>query len=489
MGIIVLGCLVASCSPTNAEVASSPTANPDEPHETVPVVSPEAQNLPAPTSEPSFYTGTPLIPAPASEPEDSPFLYAYDYNTDDIVIFRTGDPQPLRIAAPRPYESVFHLSPSTDKLAYISGSLTLDEGLVLTVLDLASGDIILQLPILAPGWEASLARGEEPGDDPVPAIVDPRGMAWSRDGSQLAFTAAIDRFHPDLYTLDLATLDVRRAAEIELAPNALAWSPDGERIAFLQVQSFGTGAGKTLDGIWVVDLTTGDPQRIPAQEGIVAELEEWLTSDSILVSGWDLATGARDLAVLNVSSGEIRTLLEGPLFERHEILDGDAFMILTFPEASGEASDFLHLAVVSTQSGLTCSTELDAERVFSTSWSATLNVMLVSGDEAISVYTPACELAGAFHHGGEAIVSPDGQWMLLINREDLESVIFQLASGQSYPIPFPGIRQGVWDADSSRVVIQTADRDLYAVSVENHTEEGDSPTPQLIVSDVAIILP
>ena len=75
-------------------------------------------------------------------------------------------------------------------------------------------------------------------------------MAWSPDGSQLAFIGAVNGPTSDLYVYDLAEDQVRQLTDgLAHAANPI-WSPDGKHI-FHQgiIFSFGSGVAKSDWGV------------------------------------------------------------------------------------------------------------------------------------------------------------------------------------------------------------------------------------------------
>lgn len=114
-------------------------------------------------------------------------------------------------------------------------------------------------------------------------------LAWSPDGSTLAFLAPEDR-HWGWFTgrVVLATLTGETPVErVMKAPDAygdLVWSPDGTAIAFVALRP-----QEKLYTVMVADTATGD--WIDLFPGDAARLDEWSSLKGIL--GWEDATYLR----------------------------------------------------------------------------------------------------------------------------------------------------------------------------------------------------
>lgn len=87
------------------------------------------------------------------------------------------------------------------------------------------------------------------------AMLRPRSLAWSPDGSVLAFIGAIHGPTADVYTLDLQSREVRRLTSGPMQATDLYWSPDGQSLVHLAVLDFNLGRGggtDIIDSLWAV---------------------------------------------------------------------------------------------------------------------------------------------------------------------------------------------------------------------------------------------
>src|SRR5215213_11797614 len=66
----------------------------------------------------------------------------------------------------------------------------------------------------------------------------PHDLAWSPDGSRLAFVASGPRGEPGVYVAPVGGSEgPRRITDFKGLPAALEWAPDGKRLAFLIIQN------------------------------------------------------------------------------------------------------------------------------------------------------------------------------------------------------------------------------------------------------------
>ena len=77
---------------------------------------------------------------------------------------------------------------------------------------------------------------------------------WSADGTQLAFEAAIDGDSADLYVYSAADGSVKHLTSGSAQDYAPSWSPDGKYIVHFGTDSFGSGAGYHMVGVWATLL-------------------------------------------------------------------------------------------------------------------------------------------------------------------------------------------------------------------------------------------
>ena len=426
------------------------------------------------------YQGAPLtIPTDQYAGEDEPFLSAFDYASSELYIFRANALEPISFPIPSPYENFFHPSPNFERVAYISSNPTPERGLDLIVIQTQTGEVESRIPITNPGWERSVEAGETPVDDPIPAIVESTAISWSADGRYLAFAAAIDRFSADLYILDTQTQAVNRLAADEHAPNGPAWSPDGTQIAYAQVISFGTGAGWSVQGLWLVEPSIDKHELILAAHGTAYFPLAWVGNDALIVTGGGWVRGDQHLGIIDLETGMFEWFFEGPLYLYAVDPDDMAYFILSAPTDEDAAVDTFGLYLASPgQSPHRCMA-LDDEQVFSVGWSQALGVMYAGMEEETVLFSLNCERIGRVRQGGAAYISPDGAWLASFTPGTEGLTVFSFRSLEQQFIPDLNVDALIWSPGSNGFILVTPDREYYAVSLIGEDGAENFSTPQI----------
>lgn len=136
------------------------------------------------------------------------------------------------------------------------------------------------------------------------------GLAWSPDGSRLAFTSGHSGISADLYVYSLNTGVITRLTDGPANACQIRWSPDGQYIFHVGVSGFGTGAGHNMTGVWVARADGSGNQLLyevePDSGGEF--LVGWISTDTVLVYSWRVDCGEVNLRVVDVTLGEIQVL-------------------------------------------------------------------------------------------------------------------------------------------------------------------------------------
>ena len=94
----------------------------------------------------------------------------------------------------------------------------------------------------------------EPEFEASRAMQMPQSLAWSTDGSTLAFIDRRDGESADVYLFNPVDLSVARVSEEAGHANDLHWSPNGTYLQYLSTNSFGTWGGSNMEALWVYDF-------------------------------------------------------------------------------------------------------------------------------------------------------------------------------------------------------------------------------------------
>lgn len=149
---------------------------------------------------------------------------------------------------------------------------------------------------------------------PLRAITEMPFVAWSPDGSRLALVAALDSNHSDIYSYEVAAGTLRRLTEEGGQASMPTWSPDGSQVAYLTVKGFGTGAGLSLDGLWVVRANGSAARRVvDLAEDNDLRVIGWTDDGALVTLGWSHLCGSALLRRTRPSTAEVQTLVDGCL--------------------------------------------------------------------------------------------------------------------------------------------------------------------------------
>ena len=204
------------------------------------------------------------------------------------------------------------LSPDGQIFAYITGIGGASMNPILIALDLAQRVQALQLemtgPLSQPGVE--MIPGD-PGFEAVRAMEFSNGLAWSPDGRFLAFSAAMDGDSADVYLYDRRDGAVTRLSNESGHASSLHWSPDGRFIEYVSVESFGTGAGMAMVGLWAIDMQTREAVMLERLESGGEVFLGWTDGSHFLIHSWGAACTAYNMRVVDASDGAQRVVVDG----------------------------------------------------------------------------------------------------------------------------------------------------------------------------------
>ncbi|MBM4425152.1 MAG: hypothetical protein FJ030_17525 [Chloroflexi bacterium] len=296
---------------------------------------------PAPTS-PLPPTLAPQTPAPVPPTESQP-----PTSTPQVVVFPTPD-VPLSQAGPwllatddnglwavNPdgsgftnlfdkkvvspwYEFSTAISPDGHHLAFV----TADEpqqyiGLRLILLTLPEGTTQILTPLMKPDVDP-FADFSDPAFEAARAIGDYASAAWSPDGRKLAFIGAQDGPSSDLYVYSLDDGSITRLTDGPSQTYGLSWSPDGKYIVHAGVESFGTGAGYSLVGMWAARADGSGVETLYLPSGGDERVIGWIDNETFITSSWFITCGTSLLRTYNIPARSEKIL-------RRECVDSYAF--------------------------------------------------------------------------------------------------------------------------------------------------------------------
>jgi len=142
--------------------------------------------------------------------------------------------------------------------------------------------------------------------------------AWAPDGRRLAVTLSKDG-NPDIYVLDIASGSVTPIVRHSAIDTEPAWSPDGRWIIFTSDRGGGPQIYK------VPSSGGGNPQRITFEGNYNARAS--YSPDGKSITLLTRENGSFKIGVLDLASGSMQTLSDGPLDESPSFAPNGAMII------------------------------------------------------------------------------------------------------------------------------------------------------------------
>lgn len=323
--LLLLACSTFSPSPASTPQDTLPPTL--EPAPETPTLAP-TEPLPADTpTDPAPPTATlpPAAPTPENTPVTpqtlGPWLIlitpdgAWAINADGTNLQRVLD---VPILAPQ--NTYAMPAPHGGFAAFITGDSRWHE-LTLNILSLPR-NLTRTISLVAPPH--AIQDASLPGDPDVEAsraLIELTSLAWSPDGSQLAFMGVRDGPTSDLYTFSmenywLATLEdadkgFTRWTDGPSQGILPTWSPDARYILHAGVNTLGTGAGYDMAGVWAVDTQTGDVLDLYTPNDGAEVFDGWLDAHTFLVHSWSPVCGDANLRAFDLTTRETRSVWEG----------------------------------------------------------------------------------------------------------------------------------------------------------------------------------
>ncbi|MDB5985731.1 MAG: tolB [Nevskia sp.] len=164
---------------------------------------------------------------------------------------------------------------------------------------------------------------QTPATGDLKKFVGERGIngspSFSPDGRQLAVTLSFEH-NPDIYVIDMATSARRRLTTDSSIDTEASWSPDGRTIAFISDRG---GSPQ----IYTVSASGGEQKRLTFQ-GKRNEKPVY-SPDGKSMALVNLDSSSYRIALLDLASGTLKTLSDGPLDESPSFAPNGVAVIYT----------------------------------------------------------------------------------------------------------------------------------------------------------------
>jgi len=274
-------------------------------------------------------------PRPTSTPDDRPLssrgpwlvfyssdrLWATDGDVVSLLDSSLSDPADEIMERPIPFSTAGGLIAYTSRSPlsregspqYDLRILDLTGGTTHPPLHLVSSELIATLPERYPGdlsepWTEAWFQAEQ-----VRAAVSrDASLAWSPDGSTLAFVSALDAPNTDLYTLTLRTNSVRRLTSGPFQTADVRWSPSGTAVLHTATSDINVGRDGPrliIEGVWSALPSSGGIAKVTQGQ---VEFLQWLSGERAAFYNVEVPCPNYALRGINLHSGSATALWQGP---------------------------------------------------------------------------------------------------------------------------------------------------------------------------------
>ncbi|MBW8011821.1 MAG: hypothetical protein FVQ83_11385 [Chloroflexi bacterium] len=374
------------------------------------------------------------------------------------------------------------VSPDGEWLAYFTGSIESPYDLVLNLLDISdssvrnitplfSNDYVQNLYIIAEtlpitlntptieSWIIHLEQALTSG------IME---LAWSPDGSQLAFAGQIDGPSSDLYIYDLDTNTIKRKTDDLRHIFRIEWSPDGQYVLFTNSIPGAIYQGATLQVINPDDEDLDDS--ITLESGFWWMGAGWLSPNLYLIIGISDGGSPHNLRYVNIETSETTYLWPDTYVDYAIDFKNNLVALSSAPSEYGSLN-----SSTNTEDGLFL-LSLDgnqrkiSEEIF---W----NLIFHGGTESYLVGTDGENILEIADDGATTFLSdrfdnfgrvrsstsPDRRWLVLFNEFGFD--IFSESSQLIRTIIDINVSGIIWHPDSEGFFFFTDENNLYYISI------------------------
>ncbi len=204
------------------------------------------------------------------------------------------------------------LTPDRRYFAYLTGLETESSIPTLEVLDLAGQSTLFELELSStPNQPPAEIEIGDPAFEALRAMSYNYSLAWSPDGQKLAFVAAIDGASSDVYLFDTGDLSVTRLTDEKSNAAALHWSPNGSYLQYVTIDSFGTGAGFSMDGVWIYDIAENQAKLVEQSQNSGEHFLAWQDDRTFFIYSWDAMCTEFNLRTVDASQLKQDVLVDG----------------------------------------------------------------------------------------------------------------------------------------------------------------------------------
>ena len=444
---------------------------PAEPSATAALPAPQATQASSPQATQA--SAPQVVPTPDHLAAQAPWLVI---STSDGIWMANPDGSWLTQVSQAPITSPASLGPAIapdgSRLAYVTSNRDnsyLD--LSLHLLDLASRKDTTLTALTSASTAANPQSG--PGDNNIEAaraMADYDSVAWSPDGSTLAFVGAQQGSSADIYTYVPATGKINHLTSGPSQAYAPSWSPDSQYIVHFGVAGFGTGAGYVMSGAWAVRASDGSVITLYTPNSGGEYLTGWLDPTTFMVYSWTAACGGESLRSINLASLAPQTVYSGCF--AYAAMDPASKTVLLAGEDSSSCNCSPGKGAFLLKPGSSTPTQVLNDDVAQVSWYAPGQMFLAltyagrwvgilpDGTQEFNVSAPNGKVAG--------IIDGPVAWTEAEPKQEA-GVWVQMPVGAPRKIFDQPATNPLWTSDKGDVLVFFSGSDLYAAHAPDFT--------------------
>ncbi|RJP53704.1 MAG: hypothetical protein C4583_04015 [Anaerolineaceae bacterium] len=331
VGIIVIAGVFYFGSQLNQPASTDQALDDTDPSQGEPAAQPEHESVPA---------SLPLSPGgPWLLLSTENGLWAINEDGSGLTRITTE-----RIIAPSDLST--GLSPENPYFAFITATDPVAlRGLALNMLSLPDGKVktitALTSPVTEPAANADVC---DPNLEAARSVTIGNSIAWSPDGSKMAFPATLSSQTADVYVYSIFDGSIARVSDEPGQAYDLHWNrlPGSETIVYFSASCFGTGAGFNMEGAWMTRSSMVRAEQVyqPNSETWGEVFISWVFGKESYFVASVSGCPYRDLRMVEPNTGEITPIFEG-CFEDFAVGPTNSLAVLTSSDFSDQPGLYL----------------------------------------------------------------------------------------------------------------------------------------------------
>jgi len=417
-------------------------------------------------------TATEISVTPTPRPTvavDGPWLV---YSTPDSGVITAYDLDAgvtLEISLPAPIivsDLVNGLSPNGHTLVVRAGSPLNTDEFALYQIDLPSTTVTKLTPLLSLTVQRKIVnQAGTRAFDTLRAVSRKDGLAWSPDGTYLAFTAALNLTSSDLYLWNPATGSIERLNGLYSHSASPYWSPGGNWLISQELGDYTEETGwrsEVVTGLRVPGFNDQNSLYLPVPGSQGEVFIGWLNAQTIMTYS-QTADGPFELRQVNLETLQESVLLGGS-FSLAAIDPESSSYAFVLDEAQALEKDLLSGVYLVAPNSAVRSLQMVGE--WTGLYAEPNGIFIASGAKGLIGFSASGD---GFSLSDErmASISPSGNWMVAWGTAeggDIGARLYQSSSGTILQnLTDLPVRDVVWQPDSMAFYLTTEDS-IYRVA-------------------------